>query len=79
MSKLLAWFISGDESKWDPEALTYTDGGNSVKVSGVSAENVSLKFGIEESEVFVQLYYKDAFAEFASQKIIEQSGLLASL
>ena len=72
------WFATGDESKWDPEALTYTDGDNSVTVSGVSAENVTLKFGVEESEVFVELYYKKAFAEFASQKIFEQSGILAS-
>ena len=73
------WFATGDESNWNSEAMTYTDGENSVTVSGVSAENVMLKFGVEQSEVFVQLYYKDAFAEFASQKIFEQSGILASL
>ena len=75
------WFPTGDESKWNPEALTYTDGENSVTVSGVSAENVTLKFGIEQSEVFLQLYYKEAFAEFASQKIFEDSdnGCLASV
>ena len=75
------WFLEGSMDNWDAASLTYTDGENSVTVSGVSAENVTLKFGVEQSEVFVRLYYKEAFAEFASQKIFEESapGALASL
>ena len=79
--ELVLWFAEGSLDNWDAASLTYTDGANSVTVSGVSAENVTLKFGVEESEVFVRIYYKDAFAEFASQKIFEESapGALASL
>ena len=75
------WFLEGSKDNWDAASLTYTDGENSVTVSGVSAENVTLKFGVEESEVFVQLYYKDAFSEFASQKIFDDTddGILASV
>ena len=75
------WFLEGSMDNWDAASLTYTDGENSVTVSGVSAENVTLKFGIEESEVFVRLYYKEAFAEFAMQKIFDDTdnGILASV
>lgn len=74
------WFLEGSMDNWDAASLTYKDGGNSVTVSGVSAENVTLKFGVEQSEVFVRLYYKNAFAEFASQKIFDDkdNGILAS-
>ena len=74
------WFLEGSMDNWDAASLSYTDGENSVTVSGVSAENVTLKFGVEESEVFVRLYYKEAFAEFATQKIFDDkdNGILAS-
>lgn len=74
------WFLEGSMDNWDAASLSYTDGENSVTVSGVSAENVTLKFGVEESEVFVRLYYKEAFAEFATQKIFDDTdnGILAS-
>ena len=36
------WFANGSASNWDASTLTYTDGTNSVKVSGISADNVSL-------------------------------------
>ena len=71
------WFLEGSMDNWDAASLSYTDGENSVTVSGVSAENVTLKFGVEESEVFVRLYYKEAFAEFATQKMFD--GILASV
>jgi len=71
------WFLSGDESNWNAETLTYMDGENSVTVSGVSADSVTLKFGPEQSEVCAELYNNGAFSEFASQKIFEQSGILA--
>ena len=37
------WFENGSESNWNASTLTYSDGINSVKVSGVS--DVTLKFG----------------------------------
>ena len=42
------WFKSGSESNWNASTLTYTDGANSVTVSGVS--EVVLKFGGDISE-----------------------------
>jgi len=68
------WFASGDESKWNAETLTYTDGGNSVKVKGVSS--VELKFGGvgDDAAMFATLSEAGAFKEFTSQRIFEESG-----
>ena len=72
------WFAEGNEANWDAEALTYTDGENSVKVTGVSAAAVSLKFGDDGSKQFTALQQSGAFEEFSSQKIFEQEkGMLA--
>jgi hypothetical protein len=74
------WFASGDESKWDPETLTYSDGTNSVTVKGVTAEQIELKFGDDGSEMFAWLSELDAFEAYASRKIFEEAatGVLAS-
>ena len=70
------WFADGDESKWNKETLTYTDGENSVSVKGVTT--VSLKFGDDGSDLYAGLASAGAFAEFTSQRIFEESkGLLA--
>ncbi len=73
------WFASGDESKWNPGTLTYTDGENSVTVTGV--DSVDLKFGDDGSERFAALSSAGAFDAFTSRKIFEESGkgVLASL
>ena len=72
------WFASGDESKWDAGSLTYTDGKNSVTVSGVTAGKVELKFGSgntpEDAARFAALSDMGAFDAFTSQKIFEESG-----
>ena len=73
------WFASGDESKWDPDTLTYTDGDDIVQVSGVSADKVALKFGDDGSGQYAALASAGAFAEFTSRNIFEESGLLAGL
>ena len=70
--KVTLWFASGDESKWNAETLTYTDGDNSVTVKGVAS--VTLKFGDDGSEQYAKLASAGAFAEFTSQKIFEESG-----
>jgi len=70
--KVTLWFASGDESKWNAEKLTYTDGDNSVTVKGVAS--VTLKFGNDGSEQYAALASAGAFAEFTSQKIFEESG-----
>ena len=75
------WFASGSESNWDAETLTYTDGENSVKVSGVTAEQVTLKFGADGSDRFAELTAAGAFLDATTERIFEESGkgMLASL
>ena len=74
------WFLSGSMENWDTETLTYSDGENSVTVSGVSADQVTLNFG-QEAPFFVSLYALGAFAEFVSKKIFDDTdnGFLASV
>jgi len=78
------WFVSGDESNWNAETLTYADGSNSVTVSGVAAERITLKFGEDEDGVFGSLYEEYAFEEFSTQRIFQaagqsENGILASV
>ncbi|MBQ9337414.1 MAG: hypothetical protein IJS14_08980 [Lentisphaeria bacterium] len=68
------WFDSGSEANWNAATLTYADGENSVSVSGVSADKVTLKFGNDGSEEFTLLSGIGAFADFTSQKIFETTG-----
>ncbi|MBQ7731873.1 MAG: hypothetical protein IJT68_08565 [Lentisphaeria bacterium] len=79
--KVTLWFASGGIENWDAGSLTYTDGENSVRVSGVAAENVLLRFGDDGSAVFEELVSAGAFLGFSSEKIFEESGkgILASL
>ena len=70
--KVTLWFVSGDESKWNAETLTYIDGENSVKVKGVAS--VTLKFGDDGSEQYANLASAGTFTEFTSQRIFEESG-----
>ena len=75
------WFASGSSDKWDAASLTYADGGNSVKVSGVTADKVTLKFGDDGTEEYAALVDAGAFADASSEKIFEErnKGILASL
>ena len=65
------WFESGAENNWDANTLTYTDGANSVTVSGVA--NVTLRFGADAS------LPAGCFDDAASEKIFEDKdkGMLA--
>jgi hypothetical protein len=75
---VLLWFASGSMENWNAETLTYTDGDNSVKVTGITS--VTLKFGGvgEDAAMFATLSEAGAFKEFTSQKIFEENkGLLA--
>ena len=74
------WFASGSLDNWNADTLTYTDGANSVTVSGVTADMVDLKFGDEEApERFAELSALGAFADATSEKIFEEEnkGMLA--
>ena len=73
------WFASGDISKWDADSLTYADGENSVQVTGVTADQVTLKFGDDGTEEYIGLSEMGAFADAVSEKIYEDKdkGMLA--
>ena len=78
------WFASGDESNWNAKLLTYMDGDNSVTVTGVTADRITLKFGENspgDKEQFDLLSGMGAFLGFSSELVFEESdnGLLASL
>ena len=60
------WFESGSEENWNAETLTYSDGVNTVTVSGVT--EVTLQFGSPESAV------EGAFLDAASEKVFEDKG-----
>ena len=69
--KITLWFESGEMSNWNADTLTYTDGENSVTVSGVNS--VTLKFGNNTA------LPSGCFDDAASEKIFEDKnkGMLA--
>ena len=73
------WFAEGSMDNWNVETLTYTDGPDSVTVKGVTADKITLKFGSDASEQYASLAHAGAFDAFTSQKIFEDSGILASV
>ena len=75
------WFTSGRLDNWDEATLTYTDGENSVVVSGVTVDKITLKFGDDGSAQFATLSSMGAFLDAISERIFEESGkgILASL
>ena len=78
--KVTLWFDSGSQDKWDAASLTYQDGDKSVKVSGVAASAVTLKFGDDGSAQYGKLLEIGAFEEYSSERIFENRntrGMLA--
>ena len=77
--KVTLWFENGSLDNWNESTLTYQDGENSVKVSGVAAENISLKFGDDNSQMSSKLLEIGAFGETSSERIFESRnrGMLA--
>ena len=69
--EITLWFESGEMSNWNADTLTYTDGENSVTVSGVNS--VTLKFGNNTA------LPSGCFDDAASEKIFEDKnkGMLA--
>ena len=69
------WFASWTEDwNWDDETLTFTSGGNSVTVSGVSVDQVTLMFGSDDPGSFAMLSETGAFEAFSSRRVFEESG-----
>ena len=75
------WFASGMEENWNAGTLTYSDGDNSVRVSGISADKIMLIFGDDKSDRFATLTGMGAFIDASSERIFEESGkgILANL
>ena len=65
------WFEEGSEANWNSDTLTYSDGVNSVTVTG--STDITLKFGNTEDAV------AGAFLDGTSEKIFEDKseGFLA--
>ena len=62
---------------WNAEILTYNDGENSVAVSGIDVDRITLKFGEnspEDTARFASLSGIGAFDAFTSRKIFEESN-----
>ena len=72
------WFASGTSDNWNASTLTYSDGTDSVTVSGIAAENITLKFG-DDSPDYAALSAAGAFTSAVSEKIFEDpaKGMLA--
>lgn len=66
------WFQEGSAENWNETEMCYSDGENTVKVSGVSI--VNLKFGDDGSELFDRLNAVGAFLSETSEKIFEEKG-----
>ena len=77
--KVTLWFESGSASNWNASTLTYSDGTNSVKVSGVSEDQIALIFGDNDSSRYDELAEAGCFDNAASEKIFEDKnkGFLA--
>jgi hypothetical protein len=75
------WFASGREENWNAGTMTYSDGDNSVKVSGIAADKITLIFGDDKSDRFATLTGMGAFLDATSERIFEESGkgILANL
>ena len=64
------WFESGSVENWDEVNRMYSDGGNTVKVSGAS--QVNLKFGDDGSTTYSALEQCGAFLDESTKKIFEE-------
>lgn len=70
--KITLWFAQGSEDNFDKKTLTYTDAMNSVQVTGITYDGITLKFGDDGSGLYAQLLAEGAFSEFTSEKIFKE-------
>ena len=59
-----------DSGNWNAETMTYSNGLNSVKVTGITADQVELFFGAAPDTV------DKAFADFSSEKVYDKDNIL---
>ena len=78
-SQVPLWFATGDHANWDASTMTYTDGNNSVTVTGVTADLVELYIGNEFPWDFEMMSNLGIFTDATSEKVFEDKnkGLLA--
>ena len=69
------WFATGTAENWNAETLTYADGTNRVTVTGVTADDITLKFGDDGSAQYTELVDAGAFAAFTSENVFEKKGV----
>jgi len=77
------WFMEGDFDHWNSETMTYTEGENSVTVSGVSTDRIELVFAFYDTQsyaVFDKLIQAGSFDAFSSRTVfdVEPAGYLAN-
>jgi len=82
--KVTLWFMEGGSENWNESTLTYTEGENSVTVSGVSADKIELIFAYTDDDTFTmfeKLSAAAAFDAFSSRKCFDEepAGFLAGL
>ena len=77
---VILWFETGSYANWNADTLTYFDGYNSVKVSGVSKDDTAVIFADAiGADTFTTFQDIGAFLDSSSEKIFEDknSGMLA--
>ena len=63
------WFENGSTANWNKNTLTYSDGVNSVEVSGGFSGNITLLFGDDQSSRYDELADAGAFEGCNTTKI----------
>ena len=77
---VILWFETGSYANWNADTLTYFDGYNSVKVSGVSKDDTAVIFADAiGADTFTTFQDIGAFLDSSSEKIFENKnkGMLA--
>ncbi|MBQ7651132.1 MAG: hypothetical protein IJS15_09245, partial [Victivallales bacterium] len=69
--KVTLWFDAGAEVNWNADTLTYSDGDNSVQVTGILRDKITLKFGDDGSNLYSDLLASGAFDGLTSEQIFE--------
>jgi len=82
--KVTLWFAESESqitaSELDGNSVfTNADGTASVTVKGFALADIAVKYGDDGTDEYKALAAAGAFEEFTSQKIFEESGLIASL
>lgn len=73
--KVTVWFESGSIENWDPETMKYTEPGNTLLICGVSEDEITLKFGKDDSIEYDNLAGIGAFSENFENNIINRETL----